>query len=126
MVIDGATNTVTHTITVGALPNGVFASASAVAVDPATDTVYVAIPTGDPNNGIVSVIDGATNAVTDTITVAALPTGVAINPATDTVFVSTDLGKVSVIDGPTKTVTQTITMVAGADPSAHTDIDGTG
>ena len=61
-VINGATNTVTATIAVGAEPDG-------VAVDATTNTIYVA------NNGdnTVSVINGATNTVTATIPVGPRP-----------------------------------------------------
>lgn len=50
-VINGATNTVTATVTVGLLP-------WAIAVNPITNTIYVANYDGDT----VSVIDGATRA----------------------------------------------------------------
>ena len=61
-VIDGATNTVTATVTVGADPDG-------VAVDGTTDTIYVT----NYGSGTVSVIDGATNTVTATVTVGSRP-----------------------------------------------------
>ena len=55
-VIDGATNTVTAAIGVGTHPEG-------MAVDPVTDTVYVA----NGGDGTVSVIDEVTGTVTATI-----------------------------------------------------------
>jgi YVTN family beta-propeller protein len=62
-VIDGATNTV-----VG-LPVMVGANPIAVVVNPVTNTVYVAnLGTGN-SPGIVTVINGATNRVTATVTV---------------------------------------------------------
>ena len=76
-VIDGSTNAVTTTVTVGTRPVG-------VAVDPATDTVYVA----NADSDTVSVIDGSTNAVTSIISVGTYPTGVAVDPTTDTVYVT--------------------------------------
>src|SRR5205807_10089125 len=66
-VIDGGTNTVTNTITVGGSPFG-------VAVNPVTNTIYVA----NYDHATV-VIDGATNTVTNSITVGTYPLGVAIN-----------------------------------------------
>jgi YVTN family beta-propeller protein len=120
-VIDGAMCNATDqqgcsrppaTVTVG---NGPYA----LAVDEATDTVYVTNPGAATSGDTVSVINGATcNAVTQsgctqspaTITVGAGPLGIAVNPTTNTVYVSevgntlftsgTDLGDtVSVIKG---------------------------
>ena len=61
--------TVTATIPVGAVPDG-------VAVDPAAGTVYVA----NDDDNTVSVIDAATNTVTATIPVGADPDAVAADP----------------------------------------------
>ena len=90
----------TATIAVGARPVG-------AAVDPTTDTVYVA----NANSNTVSVIDGSTNAVTATISVGTYPTGVAVDPVTDTVYVANRTSNtVSVIDGSTDAVTATISV----------------
>ena len=56
-VIDGATNSVVATATVGPGP-------VAVGINTVTDRIYVA-----SSNGTVSVIDGATNSVVATVTV---------------------------------------------------------
>ena len=70
-VIDGATNTVTATIA------GRRGAPAAVAVNPMTNTVYVA----NARHGTVSVIDGATNTVTATIRCGeAVPLAVAVEP----------------------------------------------
>jgi YVTN family beta-propeller protein len=61
-VIDTATNTVTATVTVGSIPQG-------VAVNPAGTLAYVA----NFLSNTVSVIDTATNAVTATVTVGTNP-----------------------------------------------------
>jgi YVTN family beta-propeller protein len=103
------------TISVGARPVG-------AAVDPATDTIYVA----NSSSNTVSVIDGSTEAVTATISVGTHPSGVAVDPATDTVYVTdTTSNKVSVIDGSTDTVTSTISVSAqpsgvAVDPATDT------
>jgi YVTN family beta-propeller protein len=113
-----------------------------VAVDQATDTLYVT--NGD--NGTVSVIDGATcnGHVTSgcskkgTINVGSEPWGLAVNEATDTVYVAdqgSDAGNsgVSVIDGATCNATnqsgcsQTpATLGAGTEPSQITVDQATG
>ena len=106
---------VTRTIPVGGHPE-------AVAVDPASRTVYVANGYGDT----VSVIDEATGAVTRTIRVGASPQAVAVDPAARTVYVTSILaGTVSVIDAATGTVTSTIPVGyfpegVAVDPAART------
>jgi YVTN family beta-propeller protein len=102
-------------MSVGGRPGG-------VAVDPGSHTVYVT----DIEHGAVSVIDGSTRAVTDTVPVGGRPGGVAVDPGTHTVYV-TDIehGAVSVIDGSTRVVTDTV-PVGGSpfgvavDPGTHT------
>jgi YVTN family beta-propeller protein len=121
-VIDGSTNTVTATIDVGVEP--VEVDPYGVAVDPATDEIYVTNIMGDwPNEtGTVSVIDGSTNTMTATIDVGSGPFGVAVDPATGDVYVTDcinttcDEGAVLVIDGATNTVTATIDV--GEDPES--------
>ena len=76
-VIDAATGAVTRTIPVGDAPD-------AVAVDPATHTVYVT----NHGDGTVSVIDAATGKVTGTIPVGSLPNAVAVDPGTHTAYVT--------------------------------------
>jgi uncharacterized repeat protein (TIGR01451 family) len=73
----------------------------------------------------VSVIDGATNAVTATIAVGSGPAAVGVDPATHTVYVAnTFSNSVSVIDGATNAVTATIGVgsgpaAVGVDPVTH-------
>lgn len=71
-VINSATNTVTATIPVGSLPQG-------VAVTPDTSHVYVT----NVGSDTVSVIDSATNAVSATIGVGGSPVAVAIGTIPD-------------------------------------------
>jgi YVTN family beta-propeller protein len=77
-----------------------------VAANPATNTVYV----NYAGLTLVSVINGATNAVTATIPIGSSTWGVAVNPVTNTVYVTggTAVNTVQVIDGATNTVTATI------------------
>jgi YVTN family beta-propeller protein len=96
------------TIGVGSAPDG-------VAVDAATRTVYVA----NEGDGSVSVIDGATGAVTATVDVGSKPRGIAVDATTDTVYVANSGdGTVSVIDGKTNSVTGTLTVGAAVDAVA--------
>jgi YVTN family beta-propeller protein len=111
-VIDGATCNATNTSGCSQTPPKIplTGSPSAIAVNQATDTIYVLNP-GTP--GTVSVIDGATcnarvssgcNTVPPTITVGddAGPAGLAVDQRTDTVYVdNTGDDSVSVIDGAT-------------------------
>ena len=107
--------TVTATIPVGTGP-------TAVAVDPAAGTVYVA----NFDDSTVSVIDEATGAVTATIRVGSFPNAVAVDPAAGTVYVTNQNdGTVSVIDEATGTVTATIAVgtqpyAVAVDPAAGT------
>jgi YVTN family beta-propeller protein len=92
------------TVTVGSAP-------ISVAVNTLTDTVYVANETA----GTVSVVNGATNAVTATIPVGAGPTGIAVSENYNRVYTANNsAGTVSIIDGSTNTVVQTVTV--GANP----------
>jgi YVTN family beta-propeller protein len=90
-VIDGATNHVTATVTVGAAAFG----ADAIAVDPLQNTIYVT--TSIANS--VAVIDGATNQVTATLGVGSIPVSVAVDPLRNTIYVANVLDNtVSVIN----------------------------
>ncbi len=85
-VIDGLT---TAPLRAGYFPD-------TVAVNSATNKIYVVNNCGnDPNcasNGTVTVIDGATNTVTATVTVESNPFGVAVNPATNKIYVANICG----------------------------------
>jgi YVTN family beta-propeller protein len=130
MEIDGATNQVTASLPLGEgrSPQGNLPRVSDVAVDPATDTVYETV-----SNGLsqVSVINGATNALTATIPISAGGFNLAADPATDTVYVTTGNNAVSVINGATNQVTASIPLSAApgaiaADPATNTVYVGTG
>ncbi|MCP3912597.1 MAG: hypothetical protein GY713_16780 [Actinomycetia bacterium] len=96
-VIDTTTNTVTATVTVGAVPSGVAVSGS---------RAYVV-----NRGGNVSVIDTSTNTVIATVTVGNSPTGVALSDDASRAYVANrDSGNVSVIDTGTNTVIATVTV----------------
>ena len=70
----------------------------AIAINSDTNKIYV----GNGASGTVSVIDGATDAVTATVPVGDLPYVVAVNPATNKVYISkTFSNTITVIDGQT-------------------------
>ena len=77
-----------------------------IAVNPATNRVYVA----NSGSNSVTVIDGATNAVVGSpIPVGVGPIGIAVNPSTNRVYVvnfnsTADHGSVTVVDGSTNAV----------------------
>ena len=80
-----------------------------VAVNSATNTIY----SSNSSEGTVSVVDGATNTRTATISVAGFPQGIAANSATNQVYVALFNGldsKVAVIDGGTNTVVTSIAV----------------
>lgn len=94
----GYTYTVTATIGSGG-------TAQSVAVDPDTQTAYVA----NASTNTVSVIDESTNTVTHTIAVGDSPEGTAVDPVTNTIYVTNSRDNtVSVINGATNAVTATI------------------
>ncbi len=75
--------------------------------------MYVA----DSAENAVSVLDGATNAVTATVPVGLSPEGIAVDPLTDTVYVADSMADtISLVGGATDTVTETLRV--GADPVA--------
>ena len=89
---------ITATIPVGTQPSG-------IAVNPRTNTIYVA----NRVDGTVSVISGRTNTVVATIPVSPQPNAVAVNPQTNTIYVTGQQnGALSVINGNTNTVAATI------------------
>lgn len=87
-----------------------------VAVDPVTDTAYVA---SSATGGTVTVIDLASDTVTATIPVAGRLGSLAVDPATDLIYLANFTNHtVSVIDGATNSVTHTIPMPGADGPVA--------
>jgi YVTN family beta-propeller protein len=117
-VIDTGSNTLVATIDVGILPGG-------VVVAPNGRHAYVG---NIQNGGVVSVIDTATNAVTDTIIVSvptSRPLEAAITPDGRELYVainnanpSAEQGAVVVVDTARKTVAATVVLTPCEDPAA--------
>lgn len=77
----------------------------AVAFNDVTNKIYVANGSGNT----ISVIDGTTFKVTDTITVQEDPTAIAVNTTTNMIYVSNqEAASISVIDGTTNEITTTL------------------
>ncbi len=101
-VVDGSSDTVTATVTVGLDP-------VAVAVNPATNMIYVA----NQNGSTVSVIDGTSNTVTHTINLTGgpntlqgfVPLSLYVNPVTNKIYVTCQSADM-LIDGQTNNVAQ--------------------
>jgi large repetitive protein len=112
-VIDGATDTIDATLSLGN-------TTGEVAVDPETDMVYV---TDFQTGGTTSVVavNGSMNTVAATIAEPAgsLPYGIAVDSATDTVYVANYDGRdVAVIDGKTNQITATVNTGSASHPFA--------
>ena len=97
-VIDGATNEVVDTISLGNVP-------VSFAFNPINNNMYVTDHTIDT----VHVIDSSTNTVVDTIVVGSHPIGIAFNPTNNYMYVANrDSDTVSVIATTTPTPQQAI------------------
>jgi YVTN family beta-propeller protein len=115
-VIDGSTNAVIATIPVDLTPNF-------IAANPVTGRVYVTnvfgnAETFDVGDGIVSVIDGASNTVVDRIHVGVNPSGVAVDYLANKIYVTmygfAGGGPIEVIDGATDAIVDYISPNAPA------------
>jgi YVTN family beta-propeller protein len=108
-VVDGATNTVITTISagVGAVP-------FAAGVNVLNNKIYVTHNSPNPSTpGIVTVINGVTNAVVKTLGMEYYPQHLAVNPVTNRIYVANNnsghgAGSVTVIDGATDTIMTTL------------------
>lgn len=100
-------------------------SPTRIAVNQNDDTVYVTNRGNGSVPGTVSIIDGATNTITGTVTVGRGPESVAVDQVDDTVFVVNRLSNnVSVINGRTGIRTDD-TITVGSSPYGVA-IDGAG
>lgn len=107
-IINGSINQVSQTI---ALDNN---NPLDIAVNSKTNMIYINY--GSPGGGGISVIDGASNKVIDTI-ITANPYGVAVNENTNMVYTVNwnypTNNSVSVIDGSSNKVVETVTGIGG-------------
>ena len=107
-VIDGATGTLTSSISLSGDP-------AAVAVDPATDVLYVSVDTD--GSYAIDIIDGATDTVTRTIPVVG--TDLAVDSATDTVAATYPTAdEVTLVNAATDAVIATVNTGADSYPRA--------
>ncbi len=127
-VIDGNTDTVTATVTVGNYP-------VSVAVDPVRNKIYVVNYCGNqfgcnatPAPGTVSVIDGATNHVTATVTVGYGPAIIFVNAVTNKIYAQNSCGNTSSCDitGDNTNVIGTVTQIDGSTLATQTVATGQG
>jgi large repetitive protein len=115
---------------VAAAPGGYIVSsvvmptrAFGIAADPATGLVYVGGYGTVSGQGRVTVINGASQTVEDSITVPVLPAYLAVDPVTDTIYASSPSGSLTVINGATGEVVTTIASAGGnvtVDPATDT------
>jgi DNA-binding beta-propeller fold protein YncE len=87
-VINGSTNKVVSSVTVGPSPNY-------VAVNPNTNMIYVT-----NNDGTLSVINGSTDRVSvPNLTIGLDPAAIAVNPNTNMVYITHYTGTISEVNG---------------------------
>ncbi len=108
-VIDGNSSTVTTTIPVGRLPE-------MAVVDPGPNLIYVANPGANsivtnPYPSTISVINGVTNQVVNTVTVGKTAVALAINTNTHKIYVTNEDDRtMSIVDGTTYAVVDTMPL----------------
>src|SRR5919109_912608 len=106
---NGTTNRAMERIDLGGAAND-------VAVNPNTNTIYVA----DTLSNRVSVIDGRTNSVTGSIDVGSTPNFIQVNPTTNTIYVGTyGSSTISIINGATNSVMNNSIDVGGVINDIH-------
>src|SRR4030095_13717514 len=102
----GATDQEIATLTIGN-PSLFLTTHSYLAVSRTTGRVFVA----DYNNGTVTVVDGATNAIVATLHVGRGPTSIALNEALNRIYVGNALDKsLTIIDGNTLRVAAVVLL----------------
>lgn len=117
------------TFTAGAVPAsaasiGLTGPARGIAVDPATDTGYVAELPASGTIANVAVIDLASGTLAATVPVGVAPDSIAVDPVTDVVYVVNAVSStVSVIDGSSDTVTATIPVSSARDAAGGIAVD---
>ncbi len=82
-----------------------------VGVNPATNRIFTASEGDGAEDGIVTVIDGATNAILATVAVGPVAEDIVANPATNRIYVGSFQSQtVAVIDGNDNTVIATVSV----------------
>jgi DNA-binding beta-propeller fold protein YncE len=107
--IDGATNLITDTAS-GFL--AITDLSESLAINPATDTLYVAEGSRVDPPFDVAVVNASTLAVTDTISLTSAPVNIAANPATDAFYIADNDGALSAYDGATNELTGSVVTSA--------------
>ena len=127
-VIDGHADTVVATVTVGNYPQG-------AAVNPVTNKIYVSNYCGNtfgcnatPAQGTVTVVDGATNQATATVTVGVAPQVIFADAATNKVWVLNLCGSTLSCDitGDNSHIIGSVTQIDGATLATSTANTGQG
>jgi YVTN family beta-propeller protein len=116
-VINGATNQVADTISIGSpfTGNQGYFFVNNIAVNQATNTIYVS----NMASNVIAVINGTTNQVVTNIPVGHEPEGIGVNEVTNTIYVANYIDStISVIDGASQTVTGTISAYGFGLPTA--------
>ncbi|HYL65810.1 MAG TPA: fibronectin type III domain-containing protein [Nitrosopumilaceae archaeon] len=105
-IINGTTNTLSDTLTIG--PSTGYSTVLQIAVNPNTNKIYALTQTG--SGGILVVIDGSTNSIVTKIPVSVYNVqGVAVNPNTNKIYVGDIvLHVVYVIDGATNNIVTSV------------------
>lgn len=108
-VIDTAATTVAATIPLNSFPLGGYPSGAAVSPD--GSRLYVTNSYTGGNNGTVSIIDTAGNAIVSTVTVGPSPASVVFNPAGTRAYVTNrGAASMSVIDAASSSVVATVPL----------------
>ena len=113
--IDGATNAVVHRTPIGGLP-------AAVALDQATNTVYVA---NGNNGGSIAAVDGRTGVATDSNSIGTDVAGLAFDGARNVLYAATRNGNVLVVNGSTHQIVQSVPAASRLYGVAVDPTDGT-
>jgi YVTN family beta-propeller protein len=109
VAINGSTNQVTATIPLVGSPVG--NRPGAIAINPVTQMIYVAMQawTGigsgaNPDNKAITMISAASNTVTGTVVLPDFPNGVTVDPTTNLIYAAED-SEITVINGTTLALT---------------------
>jgi YVTN family beta-propeller protein len=113
LAIDGVTNAFT-TIPFPTNAYGLALSSEGLDLDPVTNRIYVASAGIGNGPGGITVIDGNSDTVTNTLPTGNLPFAVAVNPITNMIYMTNEASNtVTVVDGATLSTT---TIPVGSNP----------